>query len=100
MVNNGYRPRLEEHGMVFSGTSPDGRLVEYVELAPRLHPFYVGTQAHPELRSRPTRAHPLFVGLVAAAIDRQRELRLPVDDDPRLRRPAPDEDGSVGAPMR
>jgi CTP synthase len=98
-VNNGYRAGLEEHGMVFSGTSPDGRLVEYVELAPREHPFYVGTQAHPELRSRPTRAHPLFAGLVAAAIERQRELRLPVDET-RLRRPAPDEDGSVGASVR
>jgi CTP synthase len=84
-VNNGYRDTLEEHGMVFSGTSPDSRLVEYVELPREDHPFYVGTQAHPELRSRPTRAHPLFAGLVAAAIERQRELRLPVDE-PGLRR--------------
>ena len=56
---------------MFSGTSPDGRLVEFVELPREVHPYYVGTQAHPELRSRPTRAHPLFAGLVAAALDRK-----------------------------
>ncbi len=78
-VNNGYRDELERHGLVFSGTSPDSLLVEYVELSPQTHPFYVGTQAHPELRSRPTRPHPLCAGLVAAALERQRELRLPVD---------------------
>jgi len=55
---------------VFSGTSPDGRLVEFVELPADVHPFYVGTQAHPEFRSRPTRAHPLFAGLVQAALER------------------------------
>lgn len=71
-VANSYRPQLEEAGLVFSGTSPDGRLVEYVELPADVHPFYVGTQAHPEFRSRPTRAHPLFAGLVDAAIARQR----------------------------
>ena len=70
-VNNAYRGRLEEAGLVFSGTSPDGRLVEYVELPTDVHPYYVGTQAHPEFRSRPTRAHPLFAGLVAAALARQ-----------------------------
>ena len=79
-VNNAYRDRLESAGMVFSGTSPDGRLVEFAELPVATHPFYVGTQAHPELRSRPTRPHPLFVGLVAAALARQREMRLPVDE--------------------
>jgi CTP synthase len=79
-VNNAYRERLEQAGLVYSGTSPDTTLVEYVELPRERHPFYVGTQAHPELRSRPTRAHPLFAGLVAAAIERQRELRLPVDE--------------------
>ena len=63
-VNNSYREHLEATGLVFSGTSPDGRLVEYVELPREVHPYYVGTQAHPELRSRPTRAHPLFSGLV------------------------------------
>jgi CTP synthase len=54
-----------------SGTSPDGHLVEYVELPREVHPYYVGTQAHPEFRSRPTRGHPLFVGLVRAALDRK-----------------------------
>ena len=68
-VANAYRPQLEEAGLVFSGTSPDGRLVEFVELPADVHPFYVGTQAHPELRSRPTRAHPLFKGLIGAALE-------------------------------
>ena len=72
-VSNAYRPQLEEAGLVFSGTSPDGRLVEFVELPADVHPFYVGTQAHPEFRSRPTRAHPLFAGLVQAALVRQSE---------------------------
>jgi CTP synthase len=79
-VNNAYREALERAGMVFSGTSPDSLLVEFVELPPDEHPYYVATQAHPELRSRPTRAHPLFAGLVGAALTRQRETRLPVDD--------------------
>ncbi len=69
-VSNAYRGQLEEAGLVFSGTSPDGRLVEFVELPEHVHPFYVATQAHPEFRSRPTRAHPLFAGLVRAALDR------------------------------
>ncbi|MDA8369880.1 MAG: CTP synthase [Nocardiopsaceae bacterium] len=72
-VSNAYRRQLEEAGLVFSGLSPDGRLVEYVELPREQHPFFVGTQAHPELRSRPTRAHPLFNGLVRAALDRAGE---------------------------
>ncbi|MGH8870042.1 MAG: CTP synthase [Actinomycetes bacterium] len=67
-VSNAYRGRLEEAGLVFSGTSPDGRLVEFCELPRDVHPFFVGTQAHPEFRSRPTRAHPLFTGLVTAAV--------------------------------
>ena len=67
-VNNTYRPNLEAAGLVFSGTSPDGNLVEFVELPESVHPFYVGTQAHPEFKSRPTRPHPLFVGLVKAAL--------------------------------
>jgi CTP synthase len=75
-VNNNYRERIAAAGMVFSGTSPDGHLVEYVELPRDVHPFYVGTQAHPELRSRPNRAHPLFRGLIAAALDRQESTRL------------------------
>jgi CTP synthase len=69
-VNNAYRPQLTEAGLVVSGQSPDGDLVEFVELPASVHPFYVSTQAHPELRSRPNRAHPLFVGLVAASLAR------------------------------
>jgi CTP synthase len=72
-VNNAYRERIAEGGLVFSGTSPDGRLVEYIELPRETHPYFVATQAHPELRSRPTRPHPLFVGLVAAAVARGAE---------------------------
>ncbi len=70
-VNNDYRAQLEQAGLWFSGTSPDGRLVEFVELPRDVHPYYVATQAHPELRSRPTKAHPLFSGLVAAALARR-----------------------------
>jgi CTP synthase len=70
-VNNSYRPRLEEAGLVFSGTSPDNRLVEFVELSADVHPYYIATQAHPELRSRPTKAHPLFRGLIEAALNRR-----------------------------
>ncbi len=90
-VNNAYRDSLETAGMVVSGTSPDGLLVEFVELSAEAHPFFVGTQSHPELRSRPTRPHPLFAGLVAAALARQRELRLPVDETDPVRAPAPAE---------
>ncbi|MEZ5095401.1 MAG: CTP synthase [Nocardioides sp.] len=79
-VNNDYRDQLEEAGIVFSGTNPDLGLVEFVELPRDVHPYYVATQAHPELRSRPTRPHPLFAGLIGAAIDRQRELRFPLDE--------------------
>ena len=77
-VNNDYRDRLEAAGLRISGTSPDGRLVEFVELPREVHPYYVATQAHPEFRSRPTRAHPLFAGLVAAALARKPEqVELP-----------------------
>jgi CTP synthase len=69
-VNNNYRAQLEAAGLVISGTSPDGRLVEFVELARDVHPYFVATQAHPELRSRPARPHPLFRGLIAAALAR------------------------------
>ena len=69
-VNNAYREQIAAAGLVFSGTSPDGSLVEFVELPTDVHPFYIATQAHPELRSRPNRAHPLFAGLVAAALER------------------------------
>ena len=70
-VNNRYREQLAADGLVFSGTSPDGHLVEFVELAQETHPYYVATQAHPEFKSRPTQAHPLFSGLIAAAIMRR-----------------------------
>jgi len=68
-VNNAYRDRLEAAGMVFSGTSPEGDLVELIELPE--HPFFIATQAHPEFKSRPNHAHPLFRGLIAAALDYQ-----------------------------
>jgi CTP synthase len=80
-VNNAYRDRLQEAGLVFSGTSPDGLLVEFAELPRDVHPFFVGTQAHPELKSRPTSPHPLFRALVAAAIDYSESARLPVPMD-------------------
>jgi CTP synthase len=67
-VNNDYRSKLSDAGLVFSGVNRELDLVEFVELPREVHPYYVGTQAHPELRSRPTRPHPLFIGLIAAAI--------------------------------
>ncbi|RCW44723.1 CTP synthase [Halopolyspora algeriensis] len=78
-VNNEYRERLTKAGLVFSGTSPDERLVEFLELAREDHPFFVGTQAHPELTSRPTRPHPLFAAFVRAALDYRAAERLPVE---------------------
>ena len=66
-VNNDFRKALAENGMVLSGVSPDGRIVEMVELSD--HPFYIATQAHPEFKSRPNRPHPLFRGLIAAAAE-------------------------------
>jgi CTP synthase len=69
-VNNAFREPIAAAGLVFSGVSPDDSLVEFVELPQSEHPFYVSTQAHPELRSRPNRAHPLFAGLVEAALER------------------------------
>jgi CTP synthase len=77
-VNNSYRPALEEAGLVFSGTSPDGRLVEIAELPESEHPFFVGTQAHPEFRSRPTRAHPLFRAFIAASVANADTRMLPL----------------------
>lgn len=68
-VNNDYREKLEEAGMIISGTSPDGRLVEMIEI--KDHPWFVASQGHPEFKSRPTRPHPLFIGLVSAALSRQ-----------------------------
>ena len=82
-VNNAYRERLESGGLVVSGTHPDLGLVEFVELPPDAHPFYVGTQAHPEFKSRPHRAHPLFAGLIGAAIEQQRAARLVEVERPR-----------------
>ena len=78
-VANAYRDKLAAAGLVVSGTSPDGRLVEFVELAADTHPFFVGTQAHPELKSRPTRPHPLFRAFVAAALRYRAADRLPVE---------------------
>jgi len=75
-VNNAYRDRLATAGLRFSGLSPDRNLVEYVELPRDVHPYYIATQAHPELRSRPTAPHPLFRGLVGAALDRHRASEL------------------------
>lgn len=67
-VNNKYREKIASAGMVFSGMNIERDLVEFVELPREVHPYYVGTQAHPEFKSRPTRAHPLFVGLIKAAL--------------------------------
>jgi len=82
-VNNAYRDQLEEAGLRISGTSPDGSLVEFVELPADVHPYYVSTQAHPEFKSRPDRAHPLFAGLVEAAINSHRASRLVEVERPR-----------------
>ncbi len=76
-VNNNYRAQLEAAGLVVSGESPDRSLVEFVELPRDVHPYYVSTQAHPEFLSRPTKAHPLFAGLIGAALA-QREAEQPV----------------------
>ena len=73
-VNNLYRQDLATAGLIFSGLSPDGSLVEFVELARDKHPFFLGTQAHPEFKSRPTRPHPLFVGLIEAALKRNGKI--------------------------
>ncbi len=78
-VNNAYRDKVAESGLRFSGTSPDGHLVEFVELPADVHPFFVATQAHPELKSRPTRPHPLFAALISAALKYKAAERLPVD---------------------
>jgi len=78
-VNNAYRDRLTRAGLRISGTSPDGTLVEFVELDPQVHPFFVATQAHPELKSRPTRPHPLFAAFIGAALEYAEADRLPVE---------------------
>jgi CTP synthase len=77
-VNNAYRDALAKAGLRISGTSPDGRLVEFVELDRAQHPFFVATQAHPELKSRPTRPHPLFAAFVAAVVGYSEADQLPV----------------------
>jgi len=79
-VNNAYRGKLEEAGLRISGTSPDGRLVEFVELDREIHPYFVATQAHPELKSRPTRPHPLFAGFVKASLSYAAGDRLPIEE--------------------
>ena len=68
-VNNAFRKELQEKGMNIVGTSPDNHIVEMIEIAG--HPFYVGTQAHPEFKSRPNHAHPLFRGFIQAAVDKK-----------------------------
>jgi CTP synthase len=77
-VNNAYRERLEAAGLIVSGTSPDSKLVEFIELPTSMHPYFVATQGHPELKSRPTRPHPLFKGLIQASLARRLSARLPV----------------------
>ena len=72
-LNNEFRDRLERHGMVMSGVSPDGRLVEIIELSD--HPWFVGTQFHPEFRSRPNKPHPLFTAFVEAALEHSKRKR-------------------------
>ena len=78
-VNNAYRSTIASTGLMFSGTSPDGHLVEFVEYPREIHPFLVATQAHPELKSRPTRPHPLFAAFVRAALKYKAGERLPVN---------------------
>src|SRR5262249_48378597 len=84
-VNNAYRDKLAAAGLVISGVSPDGQLVEVVELPSSIHPFFVGTQARPELLSRPTRPHPLFAAFVAAALNYRAADWLPVEMPAGLR---------------
>ena len=69
-INNAYRKALQDAGLTLSGLSPDGRIVEMIEL--KSHPFFLATQAHPELKSRPNRPHPLFRGFVAAALEHKK----------------------------
>ena len=81
---------------MISGTSPDGRLVEFVELDRELHPFFVATQAHPELKSRPTRPHPLFAGVRRGGAGVRRADRLPVEIDA----PATEQAANARRPQR
>jgi CTP synthase len=91
-VNPRYHQVLGEAGLVFSGTSPDARLAEMIEL--RDHPYFIASQFHPEFKSRPTRAHPLFRGLIAAALC-ERERRERESHDPGPDEPTPNGDGSL-----
>ncbi|MFC7449984.1 CTP synthase [Rhodococcus daqingensis] len=98
-VNNAYRDRIAKSGLKFSGTSPDGHLVEFVELPADKHPFFVATQAHPELKSRPTRPHPLFAAFIGAALKYKAAERLEVDVHPEDALESAAADGeSVDAP--
>ena len=90
-VNNAYREQLEEAGLVVSGTHPQLGLVEFVELPREVHPYYASTQAHPEFKSRPDKAHPLFSGLIGAAVQAQRDARL-VEVDPPVEVPATEDE--------
>jgi CTP synthase len=74
-VNNNYRDTLERHGMVLSGLSPDGRLVEMIELPASAHPYFVACQFHPEFKSRPWAPHPLFARFIKAAVDHAERKR-------------------------
>jgi CTP synthase len=94
-VNNAYREAMARAGLVISGTSPDGRLVEFVELDRALHPFFVATQAHPELKSRPHKAHPLFAAFVGAAVEYLAQDRLPINLPPA---DSADEEPAAGEP--
>ncbi|MEH0827293.1 MULTISPECIES: CTP synthase [unclassified Micromonospora] len=96
-VNNAYRDQLTKAGLHISGTSPDGRLVEFIELDRSLHPFFVATQAHPEVKSRPTRPHPLFAAFVKAAVAYSEADQLPVDLDAVAEAPSPKKASRNGA---
>ncbi|WP_252973841.1 CTP synthase [Janibacter melonis] len=91
-VNNEYVDQLTQAGLVVSGTHPELGLVEFVELPTSVHPYYVATQAHPEFKSRPDAAHPLFAGLVGAAVQAQRDARLVEVERPRRDEDAARED--------
>ena len=97
-VNNHLRRRLEHAGLVCSGTSPDDRLVEVVELPD--HPFFVASQFHPEFKSRPLRPQPLFREFVRAALDRSRDARADERDDAELLEPATEADSVVTSERR
>jgi CTP synthase len=96
-VNNEYRSVLAKHGMTISGTSPDGRLVEMVELPS--HPYFVASQFHPEFKSRPNRAHPLFVGLITAAIQHSQDRRSQPSTNGSNGHASPQHEGTVEIPI-